>query len=171
MIVEKFLQIAALVLIGLLFLAAVGLVAMRLQGLQVLTVQTDSMQPVLQPADMVIISTQPTDYHPGMLVSFASSAANGQLVTHRLVTVDKQRDLLITKGDNLETTDWPMRPRQIVGVVLFVVPGAGRWLNWFRQPLGLVAGLYIPAMVIIACEISRLFNTKRKNIYSIYNSI
>lgn len=169
MIVDRLLRIAAPILMGLLFVAAGGLAVMWLQGLRLLTVQTDSMQPELRPGDVVVISTKATEFRSGMLVSFANSS--GQLVTHRLITVDKQRDLIVTQGDNLESADWPMRSRQIVGVVRWQMPGAGWWLDWFRRPIGLITGLYIPAMAVIVSEVYRLYRKFRKVKYTIYNSI
>jgi len=148
-------------LAGLLVSAAcVGLSLQK--GYKLMTVESGSMSPSLRIGDLVIV--QPLVGWPrvGDLVSFTSSKIQGEIVTHRVFAVDKNRDIIVTKGDNLNAVDPPIRRRQIVGKVSWHSFFAGLIIEKLRSPKGLIVGIYLPGLVAISLEIKHLIKKLAK---------
>jgi signal peptidase I len=109
-----------------------------------------SMQPTLQPGDLVLTSAQ-ADYAIGDLIAYhvpQGAAAAGSVVVHRIIGGDPVSGFVV-KGDNNGTPDpWYPKARDVVGRMWASVPGVGRVLLSFRTPLvlamtvGAVAGLW-----------------------------
>lgn len=112
----------------------------RLLGGTSLTVLTGSMEPSLEPGDVVVVrgidpSEVCTDVQIGDIVSYLPLPDDPALITHRVVgmtigTFDDGSDCrLITQGDNNSAPDEPVSPEQVRGVFLYGVPQLG----WLRQ--------------------------------------
>ena len=145
-----------------LLVSATGLVVMRVKGMRPLMVATDSMQPVIQSGDLVVASVLHYWPSPGQIISYNSTVHPGELVTHRVLTVDRTHGYLVTKGDNAPTTDNPIRQSQIVGRVRWHSTLAGKIIRMLRNPLGLVASIYVPALLIISFELKRVMRKYRR---------
>ncbi len=144
------------VLAALSITAALGLLIVRINGEQLLSVQTGSMQPTFRPGDAVLV--QPTtarELHAGEIISYQSLHDPGLIISHRLTQVDQTTGWLTTKGDALKTADPTFPPRLVVGRVTAFVPRFGLVLNSLRQPLGLIVVIYLPALIIVASEVKR----------------
>jgi len=89
-----------------------------------------SMEPTLYEKDLAVVLAQ-DEYALGDVVAFR---VEGGIVIHRIVGGDPQAGY-ITRGDNRESPDmWRPKPADIVGRLVLRLPGAGRWLEWLREP-------------------------------------
>ncbi len=148
--------------------AATLVVYARSQGLAILSVQTGSMRPVIRPGDAVLVRHQPTRLKVGDIVSYRSLNTPGLTITHRLIRIDQERGLLTTKGDALDTPDPAFPASQVIGVMIHTVPFVGYGFDFIRQPVGLVAAVYLPAAIVIAWEIRRLMRHYERQHYTLY---
>ena len=141
----------------LLCLLVAGLVGFgKLQGYELLSVQSDSMRPVINTGDAVLADQSQRIPQPGDIVSYASPKDPTVILTHRVVSFDGQKGIFIAQGDNTSAPDPAAPVRNIVGTVRYSVPWAGAMLDFFRSPVGLILALYVPAAGIIIGEIRRL---------------
>ena len=86
-------------------------------GIQALTVSSNSMMPVFQKGDLIIIKEE-KEYKVGDIVTFKDS--NGNLVTHRII--EKCENAFYTKGDNNNTKDEEKIDNfQIIGKVVYLI--------------------------------------------------
>jgi signal peptidase I len=132
---------------------AAGLSALRLNGYQLLTVQSGSMAPVLKIGDAIITGTKPAP-RLGEIISYRSQQDSRVIISHRLVAIDHNQ--LITAGDVLGSKDPPIARSRVLGRVIVVLPGFGRLLNLIRQPWCQLSLIYIPAAGLLLNELNRL---------------
>ena len=86
-------------------------------GIQALTVSSNSMMPVFQKGDLIIIKEE-KEYKVGDIVTFKDSSGN--LVTHRII--EKCENAFYTKGDNNNTKDEEKIDNfQIIGKVVYLI--------------------------------------------------
>ena len=86
-------------------------------GIQALTVSSNSMMPVFQKGDLIIIKEE-KEYKVGDIVTFKDSSGN--LVTHRII--EKCENAFYTKGDNNNTKDEEkINNFQIIGKVVYLI--------------------------------------------------
>jgi signal peptidase len=118
-----------------LFVAAVfAVLATGLLPYRLYVVHTGSMSPTFQSTSAVLVHTG--DYRVGEPVSFL---ANGEVVTHRLISVDSDGEI-VTRGDANATPDpWHLTTRSIIGGVVSYLPHLGYWLQFLKNPFGLLA--------------------------------
>jgi len=92
-------------------LAQGGLIRLRVSG--------DSMAPLIEPGDVVLVRhVNPEDLRRGDLILVEQG---GAFLTHRLVTADGHR--VQTKGDNASHADPPVLPQDVLGRVMGVEKG------------------------------------------------
>lgn len=100
-------------------------VSMRIMGFAPYSITTQSMEPVMSVNDLVYVN--PVDFkmlNTGDIITYASE--DGVTVTHRIVSIDKEKETVRTKGDNNEYPDaLSVKKEQIIGKVIFSVPGIG----------------------------------------------
>ena len=107
-------------------------------------VSGSSMEPTLSGGDFVLALRQ-DDYAIGDLVAFrvpAGEPGEGAAVIHRII--GREGEVFTTQGDNSDQPDtWHPTAQDILGQMRFSLPGGGRVVGWFRQPvvLGAIAGL------------------------------
>lgn len=106
-------------------------------------VVSGSMSGSIEINDMVVVHRE-DHYEVGDVVSYKTES---NLVTHRIV--DRTEDGFITKGDanNVEDRE-PVSPEQILGKVVLVVPGVGRFFEFTRTPLGMCAAAAVILVVV-----------------------
>lgn len=108
-------------------------------GFQYVVILTNSMQPTINPGDLVITRpVSPSELHVGDIILYEVHLGNATYkITHRIVAIrtDKNgRYYFLTKGDNRKYTDpWRVYPEQVVGRVILVIPGLGR--VWYYTPI------------------------------------
>ncbi|HEY2003697.1 MAG TPA: signal peptidase I [Candidatus Saccharimonadia bacterium] len=128
-------------------------------GWKALDVLTGSMRPGIQPGDLVIIHRVPLrDIHPGDVVTYTDPVHPQQTITHRVVALPVKDGLpmVVTKGDANSVADLPFAGGRIVGREVLHLPMVGKLANILHSPLGLLALIIIPGLLVIWGEIQTL---------------
>lgn len=113
-------------------------------------VVSGSMHPYIETNDMIIIKSQP-EYNINDVVAFQTEKS---IVTHRLI--DKKEDGFVSKGDANNTEDTNLvKPENIVGKVILIIPKMGKAVSIAQSPLGMFVLVFSAFMIII-------FPTKKK---------
>jgi signal peptidase len=144
----------------LLIVGASGLaIVTKLNGGELLSVQTSSMVPTFRRGTLVSVTRVPaSQLAVGDIITFIDPYDSHITLTHRLVqTPSANNDYkFVTKGDANKVPDTPIRSSAIIGKEQFAIPYAGNVVNFLRQPEGLTLIIYIPALAIVAEELRRL---------------
>ncbi len=149
--------IAGWLLVGTAAASALIVVYAHGRGLTVLSVQTGSMRPAIRPGDAVLVRRD-VAIQVGDVITYRSLENPRAVITHRVVSIDRAIGQTITRGDALSSNDPAISSDRIVGRTEQVVPALGYDLDILRQPGGLMAAVYLPAVLLISDEIRRLVN-------------
>jgi signal peptidase I len=87
------------------------------------------------------VSVHPLQVRPGTIVTFRDPAIGQQLVTHRVVRMQRigQTVEFVTKGDaNHATEHWAVPVSGSIGREVVVIPAVGRWLTTLNLPVARV---------------------------------
>ena len=114
-------------------------------GYGMAVVLSGSMEPEMSVGDLIVVH-EDDDYVVGDVVVFQES---GMLVTHRIV--DIQEDEYVTKGDANNAEDQPILITNIVGKVVFCVPGLGNLVNIVKSP---IVSIVIIVVAVVLVEMS-----------------
>ncbi len=108
--------------------------APTLFGLTPVVVRTGSMQPAVRPGDVLLFQhLAAASVRPGEVVVAVNPARPDQLLSHRVVKVDSNGDI-VTRGDANRTADsTPVAPGQLKGVARLRVPFVGLPTVWWWQ--------------------------------------
>ncbi|MGH9035759.1 MAG: S24/S26 family peptidase [Acidimicrobiia bacterium] len=101
-----------------------------------------SMQPTLQPGDLVVVRHR-SEYRAGDVVSYRvpSGGVKGARVIHRIIGGDPVAGFVL-RGDNKPDADlWRPRPADIEGRQWIRIAGAGRVMTAARSPAVLAAAV------------------------------
>ncbi len=146
---SKIAAVAGWLVIAAIAIGALVMVTPRLMGGDALTVLTGSMQPTLNPGDVIAVTpVADADVRLGDIVTFQPVSGDPTLVTHRIVDIDSSgvERVFITRGDANSADDDPIIGDQIQGRMLYTVP----LLGWVRMLLGPA----VPVIVaIVACSL------------------
>lgn len=93
-----------------------------------------SMSPYLEVGDVAIVKRiSPAEVNVGDVIQFQEEKVR---ITHRVIEIKETRKgerYFITKGDaNASPDAEPVYPEQVIGRVIYVLPGAGWITIWFR---------------------------------------
>lgn len=150
------LLIIMLIAIGGLFLVSL----MPIPGnVEIKIVKSGSMEPAIQTGSLVVVMPQEY-YKVKEVITFGEDNAREIPTTHRIIGVRSEPggSFYITKGDaNEEADPTEVATRDIIGKVMFHVPGAGYVLDFARQPLGFALLIGLPALMIIIEETFNIF--------------
>ncbi len=94
-------------------------------GVQPFVIYGSSMKPILNAGDIVVTRpVNPTSLLVGDVIRFHQGSIE---VVHRIITIrESQSDLVfITRGDNNNTNDSPVRMSEVHGKVVWVIPKVG----------------------------------------------
>lgn len=141
----KVLAFTSWTLIALLVAAALAIAVPRILGGTTLTVLTGSMQPTINPGDVVaVIPTDPTELKEGDVITFQPNSGDPLLITHRIITVSNTAGerAFVTRGDANSADDPEIIADQIHGRVLYVIP----YIGWVNN----IAGSAAPILIIAA---------------------
>ncbi|RZI92444.1 MAG: signal peptidase I [Microbacterium sp.] len=143
---SKIAAVAGWLVIAAIVAGAVVMVMPRLMGGATLTILTGSMQPTLNPGDVIAVTpVADADLRVGDVVTFQPVSGDPTLVTHRVVDIDSSgvEPVFTTRGDANSADDEPIISDQIQGRVLYTVP----LLGWARTLLG-------PAVPVIVAVVA-----------------
>jgi signal peptidase len=128
-------------------------------GFQYVVILTDSMEPHINPDDLVITRpVDPSQLHQGDVILYKIELANSTYrITHRIVSIKTDpsgKYYFVTKGDNRKYRDpWRVYPNQVVGKVVLVIPKVG--VVWYYTPL-IVLVLFLIVIASLAYDIALL---------------
>ncbi|NJE01905.1 MULTISPECIES: signal peptidase I [Thermococcus] len=128
-------------------------------GFQYVVILTDSMEPHINPNDLVItMPSSPDGLHVGDVILYRVTLGNSTyMITHRIVGMKadpEMRMYYITKGDNRNYTDpWRVYYSQVVGRVVLVIPRVG--VVWYYTPL-IVFGIFLFIIASLAYDLAWL---------------
>lgn len=122
-------------------------------GYSQLVVISGSMQPAIDPGDLLIIKRQES-YKPGDVVTFLQGDS---LVTHRLTGISG--DAALTRGDANNTDDAPVPLEDIQGRMVLRVPRLGYAVLYLRTQQGL---LMLTALFILLIAVPYLLGDREK---------
>lgn len=105
-----------------------------INGYAMLEVVSGSMEPTILKGDIIIINTKDKDYKENDIITFRGK--EGEFVTHRILEIDDKT--MITKGDNNNSEDDPIKTSSIVGKYVTKINGGGRILSSFKNPFTMV---------------------------------
>lgn len=134
----------------------IGLLFGRLLGYQILSVQSSSMAPALQAGHAVIIRAGTTDIKSGDIVAYTIPGTTARTITHRVIGRETATGMFVMKGDNVPLADATVAASSITGVMILAVPLLGHGIDMLKQPLGLAAAVYLPAIAVVSKEYRRL---------------
>lgn len=124
-----------------------------------LIVLTDSMYPDIESGDLIICHTaNPEDIKVGDVISFFDPEGNGSsVVTHQVVEILSEDGLQFrTKGVNNNTEDeTPVPAKNLVGIYLFRIHGAGNIAMFMQTPAGLITCVVLPLVLLIVYDLIR----------------
>ena len=109
---------------------AAAVVVPRVAGATPYTILTGSMRPSLPPGTLVVVKPKPVDeLQVGDVVTYQLTSGEATVVTHRITQIGtnlKGERSFTTQGDANDVADAnPVRPEQIRGELLYVVPKLG----------------------------------------------
>ena len=106
-------------------------------GFGAAVVLSGSMEPNLNINDLVIV-TPAAQYQIGDIIVFQST---GDLVIHRIISINEAEKTLQTKGDANNIADDPISLDQVKGKLSFKLPFIGLIVRGLKTPVGVIAVL------------------------------
>jgi signal peptidase I len=155
--------LSGLLLCGLAF--ATHSILLRIHGLQLLTIESNSMAPTFVRGDALIVDTKKAALRAGDVVAYRSLYDPSITISHRIRGVDGAG--YHTQGDALDQTDPPISRDRIIGKGIAVMPQFGKAITMFRSKTGLVIFVYLPALGLLAYEMARLMSVSATRAYRI----
>jgi signal peptidase len=132
------------------------------------TVLSGSMEPVIHTGDVVISSPiAAVEARPGDIVTFRDPSDSRRLITHRLRSMELRGGSVraVTKGDANNTAErWSVPAGATVGRVVVRVPRAGYALAAVRGPWGKLLLVVVPAVLLGALELVRIWRPRREEV-------
>lgn len=157
------LWLAAGVVILLLLLPAGIIIGFTAQGYSCFAVATGSMHPTLPIGTLVVTREIPFDQmEEGQILTFRAANNPKKTFTHRAVEIDRENQLITTKGDANEVADpSPTEAQYCAGKVEYAFPLFGFVFLLVSTPAGLIL-LGLLALLWISFEVEAVIRKKRK---------
>ena len=123
---------------------------------------TGSMEPTMPVGTLVFVTTVSADSIKAKDVVTFREGVTGAVVTHRVreVTVSDGVYTYLTRGDTNNVDDAPLRYENIIGRVLFAIPGTSIFLTIFKEVKYLAAAVI--AIGIALCVIGVIGSSRKK---------
>lgn len=130
-------------------------------NIEIKIVKSGSMEPAISTGSLVVV--KPSAYYTkGDVITFGKDTKTDVPTTHRIIEV-KSDGSFVSKGDaNEEADPNPVARRDVIGKVLFSIPGAGYVLSFARTKLGFALLIGIPAGLVILEELFSIFRETQK---------
>jgi signal peptidase len=124
-------------------------------GISPLIVLSGSMQPAINPGDIVVIREQPAqEYKLGDVATYLDGST---AFTHRIV--GQEAEGFVLKGDNNNVADDIVPPERFLGKVVLRIPKAGLAVLFFKTPVGMVL---LCVLLILTIYGDELFSRGRR---------
>jgi signal peptidase len=122
-------------------------------GYSVEVVASGSMAPTIATGDLIVVKEQ-SSYKVGDVVTFRDSSGN--LVTHRIIA-EGDDGAFTTKGDANNVADRSsVNTSDIVGSLVFVVPGGEVFVSFAQQPAVIGTLVFILVLLIFFPAINKV---------------
>ncbi|AEK73422.1 signal sequence peptidase [Thermococcus sp. 4557] len=157
--VKRRIDVLSLISYFLLFFVVLVVVLHFVFGFQYVVILTDSMEPHINPNDLVVtMPSSPDGLHVGDVILYRVTIGNSTYkITHRIVDVRTDsggRIYYVTRGDNRDYSDpWRVYPEQVLGRVVLVIPRVG--VVWYYTPL-IVFGIFLFIIASLAYDLAWL---------------
>jgi signal peptidase len=129
-------------------------------------VRSGSMTPAIETGDVVVAqSIDPLSTKVGQIVTFMDPDGSGRLLSHRVRAVHRNGSQVnfITQGDaNTGQEMWNVPVGGQIGRVLYRIPKVGYALVWTQVPGGRIALIVVPALLLAALTLSRIWGRPRE---------
>jgi signal peptidase len=129
-------------------------------------VRSGSMTPTIETGDVVVAQQiEPLSARVGQIVTFKDPDGSGRLLSHRVRAVHRNGTQVsfVTQGDaNTGQEKWNVPVGGQIGRVLYRVPKIGYALVWTQVPGGRIGLIVIPALLLIALCLSRIWRMPRE---------
>lgn len=133
-------------------------------GFKPLTVLSNSMVPVFEAGDVIIIrEIDAEDLKEGDIISFYNEEKN--LITHRIASIVEKNGerQFYTKGDNNNTADEDViTASDVAGKVLFHIPKLGYLSNYTKGPIGFLLFIVLPLTGYVCLSVYEKMNQVKK---------
>lgn len=148
-------------------LLAVGLVGVRLAGIQVFTVLSGSMEPAYKTGSVIYVKKADyTALRPGDVITFMVDEHT--IATHRIVDIIPDEDdptvlRFATKGDaNAQPDANLVHYKNIIGTPVFTVPYLGYVVNYIQNPPGTYVAIAAGVIVLLLVFLPDMFDDSKK---------
>ncbi|MGE5473757.1 MAG: signal peptidase I [Ignavibacteriales bacterium] len=130
-----------------------------------MTVISGSMQPELNPGDLIIVKESGLNkINCNDIISFKFN--DNKIITHRAVEIlkDSGESKILTKGDANDFADgWQISKENIIGIVCLKIPFLGYFVKLMASWKGLMIMLVIPLFILISGELKEVLLDKSKD--------
>lgn len=159
----------SIILVVIVLVLAVLIAGVRVVGITPFKVLTGSMEPNYPVGSMIYImnNTDPETLKVGDIITFNF---NNSYATHRIVDIRESVEFpgtleFQTKGDANKLTDgeW-VNQGDIVGKLLFSIPGFGYFANYIQTPPGCYVSIAFGGLLVIFVFLPDVLFPKKKNI-------
>jgi signal peptidase len=132
-------------------------------GGQALIEMSGSMSPAIKTGDVVVITAiSPLEARIGDVITFNDPVRRSRLLTHRVRTLRVAGDSVefVTQGDANTTRErWSVAADGTIGRTAYRIPRLGYALNWATGPIGLLAFIVIPVLILAAYFLRRIWRS------------
>lgn len=160
------LKISVIVVMAVVLLGALAVLAVRLTGGHLVTIQDDSMTPVLKRGDLAIAADASlADMRNGNLIATPDPKNPDQIIAHRIVgtpTVLGQNNFQ-TQGDHSPSPETFVTADRILGMITYRIPYGGtvaQNLSWVMIPIAIAA---LTALLVGASALRAAWHRHREN--------
>lgn len=163
----KIFKIFYYVFLGFVALVAVLLIVSVLPiagNFKAMAVLSGSMEPAIKTGSIVVVKPA-NSYQVNQVITFTNPSRKSEPITHRIVDMEviEGNVLYITQGDANNAPDQKkVRPREIIGKVLFDIPYLGYVVSAAQKPLGFMLIIIVPAVIIIYDEFRKIWREIKK---------
>ncbi len=156
---KKIGPVTLFVLYGTVVLLAVALLGAFLPFVpySIRIVESGSMSPTIPTGSLIFLSSR-AGYTTGDVITF-QRVSDKEVTTHRIVAerMEAGQEVYTTQGDANDTADIASVARyEVVGRVWGHVPYVGYVLNFFRQPLGFLFLVILPAVLVVEEQMRKI---------------
>lgn len=159
---KKVWSITSTALVALVVACAVFLVGSRLLGYRVFSVLSGSMEPTYSVGDLLYVKEMDfEDIKKDDPITFMLNE-NKDVATHRVVHIDKEKQLIYTKGDaNNMPDEKPVHYKNVIGVPQFSLPLLGHVSNFVQNPPGVYVSIAVGALLILMVFLPDILRKKK----------
>lgn len=159
-------QFLSTTIIAFIALLAVFFVGVRMAGIEMFSVESNSMSPAFPKDTLVFVrKVDPQTIEIGDVVTYVLNA-DGVLVTHRVVEIDTEHEQFYTKGDANNSKDPnPVLWGNTIGKVVLGIPKLGapiRYLTAKENRVKIIIALFVIGIISILRDILEHTFKKRK---------